>query len=48
MDLQKYNNTSRLIEFRKTLEVSVDNHFRDLTKMIALTNGSQREVLHAS
>ncbi len=32
------------MESCKTLVVSVDNHFRDLTKMIALVKGSQCEV----
>ena len=26
------------------IQVSVDNHFREITKMIALAKGTQREV----
>ena len=32
------------IESCKTLEISIDDHFREVTKMIALAKGAQREV----
>lgn len=35
---------SRAIESCKTLKVSVDNHFREVTKMVLLGSGSQRKV----
>ena len=34
----------RAMESCKTLGVNVDDHFRDLTKMVQLGSGSQREV----
>ena len=34
----------RAIESCKTLRVSVDDHFREVTKMIALAKGAQRDV----
>ena len=34
----------RAIESCKTLGISVDDHFREVTKMIALAKGAQREV----
>ncbi|SDH20387.1 DNA-damage-inducible protein D [Prevotella communis] len=34
----------RAMESCKTLGVNVDNHFREVTKMIALAKGAQREV----
>lgn len=34
----------RAMESYKTLGVNVDDHFRDLTKMVQLGSGSQREV----
>ena len=34
----------RAIESCKTLGVNVDDHFREVTKMIALAKGAQREV----
>jgi DNA-damage-inducible protein D len=34
----------RAIESCKTLGINVDNHFREVTKMIALAKGAQREV----
>ena len=34
----------RAIESCKTLEINVDDHFREVTKMIALAKGAQREV----
>ena len=34
----------RAMESCKTLGINVDDHFRDLTKMIALAKGAQREV----
>ena len=35
---------SRAIESCKTLKVSVDDHFREVTKMVLLGSGSQRKV----
>lgn len=35
---------SRAIESCKTLKVNVDNHFREVTKMVLLGSGSQRKV----
>ena len=35
----------RAMESCKTLGVNVDDHFREVTKMIALAKGAQREVL---
>ena len=32
------------IKQTKTLGVNVDNHFREVTKMIALAKGAQRDV----
>ena len=34
----------RAMESCKTLEISVDDHFREVTKMIALAKGAQRDV----
>ena len=34
----------RSMESCKTLEISIDDHFREVTKMIALAKGAQREV----
>ena len=34
----------RAIELCKTLGINVDDHFREVTKMIALAKGAQREV----
>ena len=34
----------RAMESCKTLGVSVDDHFREVTRMVALGSGSQREV----
>ena len=34
----------RAMESCKTLGVNVDDHFREVTKMIALAKGAQREV----
>jgi DNA-damage-inducible protein D len=34
----------RVIGLCKTLEISINDHFRDLTKMVQFGNGSQREV----
>lgn len=34
----------RAMESCKTLGVSVDDHFREVTKMVTLGSGSQREV----
>ena len=34
----------RAMESCKTLEINVDDHFREVTKMIALAKGAQREV----
>jgi DNA-damage-inducible protein D len=34
----------RAMEACKTLEISVDDHFREVTKMVLLGSGSQREV----
>ena len=34
----------RAIESCKTLGINVDDHFREVTKMIALAKGAQREV----
>jgi len=35
------------MESRKTLEVKIDDHFREVTKMVLLGSGSQREVQDA-
>lgn len=35
---------SRALESCKTLGINVDDHFREVTKMIALAKGAQREV----
>lgn len=35
---------SRAIESCKTLKVNVDDHFREVTKMVLLGSGSQRKV----
>ena len=35
----------RAMESCKTLGINVDDHFREVTKMIALAKGAQREVL---
>ena len=34
----------RAMESCKTLKINVDDHFREVTKMIALAKGAQREV----
>ena len=34
----------RAMESCKTLEISIDDHFREVTKMIALAKGAQRDV----
>ena len=34
----------RAMESCKTFGINVDNHFREVTKMIALAKGAQREV----
>ena len=34
----------RAMESCKTLGISIDDHFREVTKMIALAKGAQREV----
>ena len=34
----------RAIESCKTLEINVDDHFREVTKMVQLGSGSTREV----
>ena len=34
----------RAMESCKTLGISIDNHFREVTKMIALAKGAQRDV----
>ena len=34
----------RALESRKTLGINVDDHFREVTKMVQLGSGSQREV----
>ena len=34
----------RAMESCKTLEINIDDHFREVTKMIALAKGAQREV----
>ena len=35
----------RALESCKTLGINVDDHFREVTKMVQLGSGSQREVL---
>jgi hypothetical protein len=49
MDIQKiqqYKSSFDSIaqEICKTLGINVDDHFREVTKMIALAKGAQREV----
>lgn len=34
----------RAMESCKTLEINIDDHFREVTKMIVLAKGAQREV----
>ena len=34
----------RAMEACKTMEINIDDHFRELTKMIPLAKGAQREV----
>ena len=35
----------RVVELCKSKNINVDDHFRDLTKMISLAKGAKREVL---
>ena len=40
----RHSPVGRAMESCKTLGISIDDHFREVTKMIALAKGAQREV----